>query len=189
MRIGRFNTFHVNWSNKFGQGSHARKRFNHLHLSFTGVNTQTGAPPPPSGSPKFPPGLAGLTGGMPNPYGLLPPAALAAMAATKTMYGQQQSLPVSTPTSSLPSSRMPNMTTSTSGRGNSRGSPTKIPRVGQGQVTCNCGTVFPNLEMLELHAKAVHPENTNLVRLIFVIFINLPKKERMRAQFIWRTKF
>ena len=106
---------------------------------------------------------------MPNPYGLLPPAALAAMAAAKTMYGQQQSLPVTTPTPSLPS-RLPNLTTNNSGRGNSRGSPTKIPRVGQGQVTCNCGTVFPNLEMLELHAKAVHPENTNLVRHIFLFF-------------------
>lgn len=42
-------------------------------------------------------------------------------------------------------------------------SPTKIPRVGHGQVTCNCGIVFPSLEILEHHAKEVHPENTNLV--------------------------
>ena len=109
---------------------------------------------------------------MPTPNlmmnGLLPPAmAAAAMAAKNFAVQQQQSLPVSTvPTSSVqPSARLPGLTAVSNnvGRATSRTSPTKIPRVGQGQVTCNCGTVFPNLEMLELHAKAVHPENTNLV--------------------------
>ena len=97
--------------------------------------------------------------------GPLPPA-MAAAAAAARQFAQQQTaggVPVSTPTSA--SSRMAGLT-SGNGRVNSRTSPTKIPRVGQGQVTCNCGTVFPNLEMLELHAKAVHPENTNLVSII-----------------------
>ncbi len=30
-------------------------------------------------------------------------------------------------------------------------------------ITCNCGTVFPNLEILEKHMAKAHPENTNLV--------------------------
>ncbi len=57
-----------------------------------------------------------------------------------------------------------------------RGSPTKIPRMGHGQVTCNCGTVFPNLEILEQHAKAVHPENTMLVRARFFDLKLIPHK-------------
>ena len=34
---------------------------------------------------------------------------------------------------------------------------------GQASVTCNCGQVFPNLDILERHMLAVHPENKNLV--------------------------
>uniref|UniRef100_A0A0K2UP01 Uncharacterized protein n=1 Tax=Lepeophtheirus salmonis TaxID=72036 RepID=A0A0K2UP01_LEPSM len=33
----------------------------------------------------------------------------------------------------------------------------------KGQITCNCGTTFPNLEVLERHMVAHHPENTNLL--------------------------
>ena len=43
-------------------------------------------------------------------------------------------------------------------------SPTKLTRMGQGQITCNCSQVFPNLDILERHMMSVHPENTNLVR-------------------------
>ena len=43
-------------------------------------------------------------------------------------------------------------------------SQTKHSRMGQGQITCNCSQVFPNLDILEHHMMQVHPENTNLVR-------------------------
>ena len=46
------------------------------------------------------------------------------------------------------------------------GSPTKLTRMGQGQITCNCSQVFPNLDILERHMMSAHPENTNLVRKI-----------------------
>ena len=42
-------------------------------------------------------------------------------------------------------------------------SPTKLPRMGQGQITCNCSQVFPTLDILERHMMSAHPENTNLV--------------------------
>ena len=48
-----------------------------------------------------------------------------------------------------------------------------LPRLGGGgrlaqiaaaqPIACNCGQVFPNLDILERHMAKVHPENTNLV--------------------------
>jgi len=51
--------------------------------------------------------------------------------------------------------------------------PAKMARLAttQGQIKCNCGTVFPNIDILERHMLATHPENTNLVRANFVGFI------------------
>ena len=43
------------------------------------------------------------------------------------------------------------------------GGGSKLSRMGQGQLTCNCGQIFPNLDVLERHMVALHPENTNLV--------------------------
>ena len=82
--------------------------------------------------------------------------------AARQFAAQQNVTPVSSAAvSNLPGGRL-NPSTN---RGNATNrSPTKIPRVGQGQVTCNCGQIFPSLEILEHHAKAVHPENTNLLR-------------------------
>jgi hypothetical protein len=44
-------------------------------------------------------------------------------------------------------------------------SPAKLARIAttQGQLKCNCGTLFPNIDILERHMLATHPENTNLV--------------------------
>ena len=50
-------------------------------------------------------------------------------------------------------------------------SPTKLTRMGQGQITCNCSQVFPNLDILERHMMSAHPENTNLVRHLRILFI------------------
>lgn len=46
--------------------------------------------------------------------------------------------------------------------------------LGQQHITCNCGSVFPNLELLDRHMIAVHPENTNLVRLLEERILNEP---------------
>ena len=45
-------------------------------------------------------------------------------------------------------------------------SPAKLARIAttQGNIKCNCGTIFPNIDILERHMLASHPENTNLVR-------------------------
>ena len=104
--------------------------------------------------------------------GLFPPAAMAAAAARQFVAQQQTAQPPPVPVSSagLLSSAVARNLTNNVNQANGNGSraaprtsPTKIPRVGQGQVTCNCGIVFPSLEILERHAKEVHPENTNLV--------------------------
>lgn len=40
----------------------------------------------------------------------------------------------------------------------------KTSRLGQmQQITCNCGTTFPNLEVLERHMMTTHPDKTDLV--------------------------
>lgn len=107
--------------------------------------------------------LASLaTAGMPMMSSLFPPVAMAA--ARQLAVAQQQNSAVSS-ASVIPSSVTPSSAPGGQ-RMKNRTSPTKIPRVGQGQVTCNCGVVFPNLEILEHHAKEVHPENTNLVSYI-----------------------
>ena len=51
--------------------------------------------------------------------------------------------------------------------------PPVVPRLGGGgrlaqlaagqPIACNCGQVFPNLDILERHMAKAHPENTNLV--------------------------
>ena len=121
-----------------------------------------------------------LPSGFPGLPGLFPPVAMAAAAARQFVAQQQTAQPglpspVGSTAGFLSSPR--NLTmgnnmgqANQTGNGNRaapRASPTKIPRVGQGQVTCNCGIVFPSLEILERHAKEVHPENTNLVSNIF----------------------
>ena len=149
------------------------------------------APAPVSPPISKPAGFPGTTGrpndflsalpptGFPGLPALFPPVAMAAAAARQFVAQQQTAQPLPSPVSStagfLSSPR--NLTmgnnmgqANQSGNGNRaapRSSPTKIPRVGQGQVTCNCGIVFPSLEILERHAKEVHPENTNLVSNIF----------------------
>ena len=120
------------------------------------------APPPPTPSmaANLPPSTNLIMSGMSGLSGLFPPAAMA-MAARQ--FAAQQNQPVSSAAAmSTPPGRLNSMPTNRGGATNR--SPTKIPRVGQGQITCNCGNVFPSLELLEHHAKAVHPENTNLVR-------------------------
>ena len=107
--------------------------------------------------------------------GLFPPAAMAAAAARQFVAQQQTAQPPAVPVSSAgllsaPRNLTTNPVNSNGNRVAPRTSPTKIPRVGQGQVTCNCGIVFPSLEILERHAKEVHPENTNLVSITFQLF-------------------
>lgn len=126
------------------------------------------SPPPAPAQPslnKFRPSsdfsspLASLaTAGMPMMSSLFPPVA---MAAARQLAAQQNS-PAAVGSSAVTSVAQQ----ASQQRMKNRTSPTKIPRVGQGQVTCNCGIVFPNLEILEHHAKEVHPENTNLVSYI-----------------------
>ena len=40
----------------------------------------------------------------------------------------------------------------------------RLAQIAAGQpIACNCGQVFPNLDILERHMAKAHPENTNLV--------------------------
>ena len=52
------------------------------------------------------------------------------------------------------------------GGGGGGGGSGKLSRMGQGPFTCNCGQVFPNLDIMERHMAALHPDNTNLVSLL-----------------------
>ena len=120
-----------------------------------------------------------LPSGFPGLPGLFPPVAMAAAAARQFVAQQQTAQPglpspvcstagfLSSPRNLTMGNNMGSNQTGNGNRAAPRASPTKIPRVGQGQVTCNCGIVFPSLEILERHAKEVHPENTNLVSNIF----------------------
>ena len=56
-----------------------------------------------------------------------------------------------------------------------------LPRLGGGgrlaqiaaaqPIACNCGQVFPNLDILERHMAKVHPENTNLVSSVAMLLV------------------
>ena len=40
----------------------------------------------------------------------------------------------------------------------------RLAQIAAGQpISCNCGQVFPNLDILERHMAKAHPDNTNLV--------------------------
>ena len=56
-------------------------------------------------------------------------------------------------------------------------SPAKLARIAttQGQIKCNCGSVFPNIDILERHMLASHPENTNLVSFLPVAIGQRPR--------------
>jgi hypothetical protein len=74
--------------------------------------------------------------------------------------------PTPTPTPSSPQ-RMVTGSPSPSGLRSGRplSSPAKMAKMAttQGQIKCNCGSLFPNIDILERHMLATHPENTNLV--------------------------
>jgi zinc finger homeobox protein 1/2 len=91
------------------------------------------------------------------------------------------SLPQVSPTS--PNKHNHRFNNSGGGRTSVMGSsPTKLPRIGQGQITCNCSQVFPNLDILERHMMSMHPENTNLpCTVCSKQFPNLTKLQRHMA--------
>ena len=55
------------------------------------------------------------------------------------------------------------------GGGGGGGGSGKLSRMGQGPFTCNCGQVFPNLDIMERHMAALHPDNTNLVSISLLL--------------------
>eukprot|EP00095_Tigriopus_kingsejongensis_P006121 maker-scaffold98_size375582-snap-gene-1.17 protein:Tk06121 transcript:maker-scaffold98_size375582-snap-gene-1.17-mRNA-1 annotation:"zinc finger" len=75
------------------------------------------------------------------------------------------------------------VTSSSSSPGNSSKLTGKSSRLGQmQQITCNCGTIFPNLEVLERHMMAAHPDKTDLpCTICSKQFQNLTKLQRHMA--------
>ena len=147
------------------------------------ISTSNNAKLPPSPASSFLPSPPGIVPGMPGlpqlspammmGVGLMPqnmahnirPPHSSGMSISPRGGGLSPSLPLASPTS--PNKNNHRFNNSTSGAGRSMGSsPTKLTRMGQGQITCNCSQVFPNLDILERHMMASHPENTNLVRIL-----------------------
>lgn len=145
------------------------------------ITTSTNAKLPPSPASTFLPSPPGIVPGIPGLPQLSP-----AMMMGVGLLPQSMAPNIRPPTSSMnlsprggglsPSISQMSPTSpnkhghrfnNTGGPGGSRvmgSSPTKLTRMGQGQITCNCSQVFPNLDILERHMMSAHPENTNLVR-------------------------
>ena len=147
------------------------------------ISTSNNTKLPPSPASSFLPSPPGIVPGMPGlpqlspammmGVGLLPqsmahnirPPHSSGMNLSPRGGGLSPSLPQVSPTSPNKNSHRFNSSSAGSGGSRSMGSsPTKLSRMGQGQITCNCSQVFPNLDILERHMMASHPENTNLVR-------------------------
>ena len=150
------------------------------------ISTSNNTKLPPSPASSFLPSPPGIVPGMPGlpqlspammmGVGLLPqsmghnirPPHSSGMNMSPRGGGLSPSLPQVSPTSPNKNSHRFNNTSTGAGGGRSMGSsPTKLSRMGQGQITCNCSQVFPNLDILERHMMASHPENTNLVSVNF----------------------